>query len=303
MTITVQEKHEGTSGSAGGWKYDYLVTDDSGTMTEFEAANAVALEAPNPLSDGGGGILVLADINVGSFMESPSVTRAIVTASYGVPEEGSRLGRDGTSPTGGVEATYEFSYQAPSEHISLALQTLKYPSTAPSFGNRIKCRYDGPDLVCEGLDLPSGNTTNVWRLNVPRGYVTAEYEALVESMVGSVNYTTFKGRPPGTMRFVQVQSTLTRSSSMSISWGFQYSPNIGDVTVNYGSPIGNVRYNSGLPAQTIDGLTNIKKPGHWLLWNLDEKKLDITNQKMVMQARAIYVQEVFPVADFNQLGF
>lgn len=279
MSITVQEKHLGTSGNTTGWKYDYVITDDDGLMTEFQAATALANAAPASISDGEGGFLVLADVQLSEFRTTSTKTIAIGSASYNLPEEGS-----GLSTTSHIaEASYEFSYQAPSAHVYLALATTPYGTNAPNFGNRINCRYDGPDVVCDGLDLPAGNTTNVWRLTVPRGFVTSTYEALVEGMVGSVNSAPFKGRPAHTMRFVQVQSNVTKGASMSIAWGFQYSPNV-----------------TGL---SIDGIDSIAKGGHELISRLDEKKLDPINNKLILQARAIYVHQVFPLADFNQLGF
>ncbi len=302
--ISIEERKTSTSGSTAGWECGYIVmaTDsDAEENDEFSLAELVVAGVPATLSDSDGGVLILSDVRLVEFHDTPSGLIGIYTAVYGPPEEGSRVGAEATTPL--ASAVYEFSYQAPSEHIYLALRTRSFGTNPPFFDNRIKCRYDGPDLVHDGLDLPAGNTTNVWRLNVPRGFASTSYEMMVENMVGKVNATAFKGRPPGTMRFVQCQSSLTRGASLSMTWGFQYSPNIGIMTVTYDAPFGSVTYDSGLPAKKIDDISGVSKPGHWVAWNLDQKKLDLTAGKMVLEARAIYVQEVFEVADFNDLGF
>lgn len=273
--ISVELKNRGSTGSAGGWKYEYIVigSEDDSEMTEFQAMDAVSLETPESISDTLGSAVFLSDVQLDDFITSPSRTIAFVSALYGPPDEGSPLGGGGQP-----EAVYEFAYQAPSEHIYYALSTTSYGTSPPDIKNKVFIDADGQH---QGLDLPSGNTTNVWRLTVPSGFVTSTYEALVESMVGAVNSSPFKGRPAGSMRFVQCNSSLTRGGSMTMTWGMQYSAN-----------------QTGL---TIGGISSINKLGHQLLWQLDDRQ--ISNGKQVLVPRAVYVQTVFPTADLNQLGF
>lgn len=273
--ITVELKHRGSTGNSGGWKYDYIVTgtDADSEMSEFEAIAAVTGEAPESIADGIGGVLYLADAQCDDYILAPSWARAFISAVYAPPDEGTPLAAAGTP-----EAIYEFSYQAPQDHIYYALATTSYGTSPPDIKNKVFIDADGNHL---GLDLPPGNTTNVWRLTVPSGFVTSAYEALIESMVGAVNSSPFKGRPAGSMRFVQCNSSLTRGGSMSMAWGMQYAAN-----------------QTGL---TVDSISSISKPGHHVLWQLDRREVD--NNKQILVPRAVYVQQVFPTADFNQLGF
>ncbi len=282
MTVTIAEKHRGTSGSSESWRVQYTVeaTGADASKTEFELAAAVAVIVPDTITDNDGGGLILGDISIDEMYDGTEVTHAIATASYNLAQIGSKLGKANTTPLS--ELVYEFNYQATSEHIYFALGTRKYGTNAPELGNRIRVRYDGNDLITDGVDLPSGGTTNTWRMTVPRGYVSGLYESRVEGMIGGVNLTTFKGREPGTMRFVSVQSSVSAGASMNIAWGFQYAPN-----------------RTGL---TIEGISGIEILGHEVWWSLDEKKLDTTAKKMVLQPRAIYVQQVFPAVELNDLG-
>ncbi len=66
-----------------------------------------------------------------------------------------------------------------------------------------------------------------------------------------------------------------------MAWGMQYAAN-----------------QTGL---TVDSISSISKPGHHVQWQLDRREVD--NNKQILVPRAVYVQQVFPTADFNQLGF
>lgn len=302
--ISIEEKNVGTSGSTSGWTIDYVVIatdDDAASNDEFTLAEQVAANAAPTLTDSDGNVLILADVQLSNFHDTPAGLIGFYSASYGPPEEGTNISGLQTAPLS--EAVYEFAYQAPTAHVFFALKTVSYGTNPPPFDNRIKCRYDGGDLVHDGIDLPSGTTTNVWRVNVPRGFCSGAYESLVENMMGCTNAYTFKGRPPGTMRFVSCQSSTVRAGSLSMTWGFQYSPNIGSLSVSYGPPFGGVVYDSGIAPLKIDDISGVCKPGHWISWNLDEKKFDPTSKKMILKARAIYSQQVFEIADFNELGF
>lgn len=281
MAITIEERSRGQTGSTSDWQIAYLLTDPDGDIGEVAAAKAVADEAPPTIDDDLGAALILADVRLDDFIVTPASTYAYVTAIYGPPEEGTRLGGEETTPV--TEAAYEFAYQAQSVHIYDALSTTSYGTDPPDFGNKIRCRYEGHDLIHEGIDLPGANTTNIWRMTVPNGFLTSTYEALVESMMGSVNNNTFKGRPAGTMRFVQCQSSIASIGTVQISWGFQYSPNRTGVT--------------------IGGISSISIGGHQIWWTLDEKTPDATAKKVVLEPRAVYVQTVFQSADLSLLGF
>lgn len=273
--IEIDLKFRGTTASTGAWSDTYILkaTEAHSEITELEAMAAVAAYAPTSISDNEGNSLYAADVQLEDFIPASGLTIAFVTVPYAPPESGSPLGSP-ESPA----AVYEFSYQAPSEHIYYALATTSYGTSPPDIKNKVFVNADGEHL---GLDLPGGNTTNVWRLTGPKGAVSSTYEALVEGMMGSVNSAPFQGRPAGSMRFVQCTSSVTRGGSVALTWGFQYSAN-----------------QTGL---TIGGISGVSKKGHNVLWQKDEWKVD--NNALVLVPRAVYVQQVFPEADLNQLGF
>lgn len=272
--ITVEEKHRGISGDAFNRTKEYVVigTDADAEMDEDAAIREVVSFTPDEYFG-----LARQNAQINDFILTPSQTIAIISMQWG---EVDGSGGGGIVPLPTIEAAYEFAYQAPSAHIFHALDTRTYGTNAPDFGDKINVTPDGEHL---GLDLPAGNTTNNWRVTVPNGYVTSAYEAMVEGMMGKTNAQEFKGRPAGTMRFVQVQSSVVAGGSMSISWGFQYSPN-----------------RTGL---TISGISSVDIGGHELWWTLDKKELDLTNGKIVIKPRAVYVHQVVESADFNALGF
>lgn len=284
--ITASIKQRGADGSLGRRTVRYVVigTDADSEMTDAEALAAIAGPggaAPNEIDDGLGGLLYAKDASLDELIQTPTQTIAIVSAEYGPAEAPSQLDEGGTEPQ--ASASYEFAYQAPSAHIFYALNTTAYGTDPPDFGNKIRCKYDGQDLVHEGIDTPAANTTNIWRLTVPKGFVTSAYESLVESLMGSVNSESFKGRPAGTMRFVQCQSSVSTGGTLNISWGFQYVPNETN--------------------KTIGGITGVDIGGHQIWWTFDERSADLTAKKVVLEPRAVYVQDIFNAADLNDLGF
>lgn len=278
--ITVAEKGpDGRRGDAFNREVDYVVigTDTDEDMTEAQAIQAV-VDVTDEDIDG----ILRANAVIREWFVIQGRTIAIITMQYGEASGGG----------GGIllpesEAVYEFAYQAPSEHVYFSLETIQsYGTNAPNFGRRIK--VDPENGRAEGLTLPAGNTTNIWRINTNAAFVDSAYEALVESMMGAVNSTIHRGRPIGTMRFVQCDSQVTSGNKLSMTWGFQFSANV-----------------TGLSFQRADGahITGVDKKGHELIWTYDEEKPDATTGKLVPQTKWVYVERVFPLADFSALGF
>jgi hypothetical protein len=107
-------------------------------------------------------------------------------------------------------------------------------------------------------------------------------------MMGATNSAEFKGRPIGSMRFVQCDSQVTSGNKLQITWGFQYSANKTGLTFER-------------PGAT--SITGVDKKGHELIWTHDEFLPDPTSKKGIPRTRWVYVERVFETADFNSLGF
>lgn len=290
MAFEVEPLNNGVSGGVKGRTRKYLVR---GTGTDADSdedacmqavAGAVSGVAPQVISDAAGGFLTGNDVSVDSIYWTQSGTLAVISVAYGQPEDGSLLG--GSNSSAVMDAQHEFSYQAPTAHIEYALSTTSYPrsgTTAPNFGNRIRVKYDGPDMVVEGIDLQAGTTTDSWTLTAPYGFIGPAYRDLVVSLMGQVNSQPFAGRPIGTMRFVQCSSTIQYRKSVRLQWGFQFSENRTGVV--------------------IGGITVANIGGHQIWWTLDDKQLDAAAKKIVLRERAVYVQTVYKTGNLNQLNF
>lgn len=283
--ITVNEKFRSATGSTEGWRRQYVTvaTDGDAELSDVELTTETALRVPQVIRDMQGGEAALADLQLDEFIDTVAGTILITTASYAPAEMGGGVGPDRVLP----EAAYEFNYQAASEHLKIALAHRRYPDSSlfdgTDFGNRINVRTDkhGNDIT-EGVDTPQGNTTNLYRLTVPRGWVKPAYENTVEEMMGSVNLYPFKGRPAGTMRFVQMQSSLSSKGELSMTWGFSYKPNKAYVD--------------------IEGITCDLIKGHEYWWVRDLNILDDEHEVIQILPVRVYVDQLFPEADFSALG-
>jgi hypothetical protein len=188
-----------------------------------------------------------------------------------------------------VEYTYEFDYQAPSEHIYQSLSTVAdyAPAglVAPDFHGAINVKRSNGEFEVQGIDLPPGNATSRFTFSPNNSYLTEEYELYIESIMGTVNSVAFHDRPAGSMRFVSCFGGASNTSSKAtISFGFQYSPNLTSIVVS--------------PSITVTS-----KNGHDLLWAYYEDNEDAAAKSPVKRPRAVYVERVFRYADWSDIGF
>lgn len=279
MAIIVEPKHRATSGSTTDWSIGYLVIADGADadLDEFGCKAAIANEALDTIEVGDGFVL-LNDVTIEEYFPTPSCVIAFGTAKYGIPEQGSLLNQGNTTPPSGVEATTEFSYDAPSETLYYALSTTKYPGTLPDVDHRIRVDFLN-DGETQGISI-AAKPTHQFKLTVPRGFVSPTYESIVESLIGKTNSVEFKGRPIGTMRFVGCTSSLNLASNqVDFWWGMQYSANRTSVT--------------------LAGHSGVNIDGHQVWWPKDRR--EINGDNITIKTEGIYVQTVFESGDLNQL--
>jgi hypothetical protein len=265
---------------------DYLVTasenGEHAELDEYNATLAAANASPASLTSTDG-VLLRMNATIRRVVDN---SRMVVTVQYG-EAGGSGLA---VPPSGTVE--YEFNYQAPSVHVYQSLETVRIRT---GFGEVLDKNYfeggigvkthNGTREV-EGVSTTPANTTSVFTFT---GFqISSAYEVLVENLMGCVNSVQFKGRPPGSMRFVHCTSaSAIGQTKTQIRFGFQYEQNVD--TLQIGSII--VPPLNGQPA----------KRGHDYVWVHHE--LTEKDNRIFPTPTHVVIERVFRYADLNQLGF
>lgn len=269
MAITAAEKYKGRSGTGKTRQIVYLVrgTDDEELAIAAPADLAVAPSLWNGLirDDDATSIDQLGD----ELWE--------VTVPYNEPGE----------PEIG-EASFEFSFQAPSEHIQQSLETVgSYGTSPPDFGGAIGVRYDNGRPVIQGVQLPTPTETFGYGFSIDPADIDQTYILGIGDMcergVKSSDAFTYQGKtyPAETLRLVSVRGSIRTSDRFHIRFGLSYQKNA-----------------TGL---AIGGISGIAKKGHNLLWFLYEDDEDST--RLIKKPTACYQERVFEKSSFGVLGF
>lgn len=182
---------------------------------------------------------------------------------------------------------YKFSYQAPGGQIYQSLATIAaYSATADDprdFGGAINVvNDDGKDRV-EGMNLSPPNETFSLAYSDVSSVIDGTYQSVVESLVGKVNSTTFRGRSAGTVMLVRVNGGRSSSGIWSIDFGFGYVANATSI------PVG-------------DDITVTSKDGHDLLWPYYGKVKDDDAKATVKRPISAYVERIYARADLTALN-
>lgn len=273
MAILVAEKYKGRRSDAGSAEIVYLVqatAEDVGTLEDGDAISAVVGTAPAEWD----GIPVQ---NVDARNELVQGTWWEVAVIYS-------LSSPTIFDTGSTQ--YEFSFTAPIARIYYSLETrsITGPSGSPTysvseFGGKIR----GQNGDEEGIDLPGSSPTNSWIFNIPTGSVSLAYQQGVESIMGMVNSTTFKGRAADTMRLVGVYGGARNDKDWSVRFDFQFSANRSNVQIG------------DIIVPSIHG--------HNLIWDYTEDIASVDLAATVRRPKAIIVERVFERVNFGVLGF
>lgn len=178
---------------------------------------------------------------------------------------------------------YRFSYQAPSVQIYQSLQTIgSYAAsgTAANFLGAINVVSDGKSKKVEGFNLAPPPVTFTLAYYPANLTVSPAYQILVESLVGKVNSSAFKGRPAGSVLLSSVQGGARNNAGWSIEYGFSYLPNLTSI------PVG--------------GITVASKDGMDLLWAFYDD--DEGDTELIKVPKYAYVERIFYRADLNALA-
>jgi hypothetical protein len=274
MSAVGEEIMGSRGGSDKNLERHYTVRVTGSSTPEEEVLDWVYSNAPGSLAG-----LVLSSI---SLEESEEVQDL-----YEAPAQYSELEKKDPPATDSME--YKFSFQAQGVQVYQSLMTLASyaaPSLsegAPNFNGAINVVNDGGKQRVEGFNIqppPETFTLSYYPVNAT---VSGSYQLLVESLCGTVNNTSFRGRPAGSTMLTRVSGGVRTNESWSIEFGFGYVAN------QTGIPVG-------------DEITVSSKDGLDLLWPWYGTIKDDDAKALVANPRAAYVERVWYRANLNSLS-
>lgn len=182
------------------------------------------------------------------------------------------------------EYRYSFSTLGGSAHITTSLTTLfgyksaTNPNAIPNYKQAIRVDKDG----VQGCDVIVPQFKFTIHYRQPRAVITEAYQRTLEELTGTVNLAEFKGRPMGEVLFLGANGSQGTKSDPTIEYEFMRLPN--------------------LQNQTIGDIVGVAKRGHDYLWVLFEDTYDSAAKVMKKVPKFVYVEQVYPYADFSALG-
>ena len=202
MAINAKELFLGNAGDVKGRNLQYLVRE---APTETEAIAEIIATAP-ALRDG----LVLKNASAKEIGFQMYKGAAIYAEATEVPRP------DVSS------STYTFNLQVKSEVVFFSENRLqKIPANAPEVvGGRIGIEVDQTEGRWSGIEIPSGPITDEISFEYPNAVIPQSYRDTVRSYAGAVNSDTFLNQPPGSMRLLSVNASVTSDDRQTIAFGF-----------------------------------------------------------------------------------
>lgn len=162
------------------------------------------------------------------------------------------------------------------------------PLTADQFG---AIGVDGDNVAGVDIVVPALSWTETY--DVPSAYVTAAYIKKTAFITGTVNNATFRTFRPGEVLFAGCSGSQDWDADRgdgpwSLSYKFVASPNCGS--------------GETLKALKVGDIGGIVKKGHEYLWVKYESSVGVGAADLLKRPKYVYVNEVYPSANFAQLG-
>lgn len=190
------------------------------------------------------------------------------------------------SPPAGGSIRYLFSYRAQAEFFKVAKNTRR-STGALDFKTGINVDLDANDVPrSQGMTAPPPTVTDRLEYQFSNGFITASYRNAVRQLLGKVNSNNFLDQPPGTMRFVEVNASVTSDDQVSIDFGFAYRP-IQTVTISPGKSV-------------------TPETGHDIIWTFDPTGFFIQpggEEVAAATPKDVYASRVFDFANFANFAF
>ena len=264
MPVSVREKFQSRVSTTGESAQVDLAFVIEGTDDDLQAKSSLLASCPT-LYDG----LVRQSAHIEPV--GPGLWDGLVR--YGRPEK--QLPETG-------ESSFSFDTGGGTQHVMQSLQTVaKYPSTsAPDFGGAIGVTHDN----VEGVDI----TVPIYQFSethyLEDSVVTPAYRGTLFYLTGKVNSGIFRGLAPGECLFLGASGSKrgTDGVDWEITFRFAGSPNVNGLTVG--------------------SITGIEKKGWEYLWVRYADAEDDNAKVLVKKPVAAYVERVYELANFGQLG-
>lgn len=175
------------------------------------------------------------------------------------------------------EFSISFDTTGGSQRITQSLATRRYGS-GPNFKGAIGVRDD----TVEGVDIVVPSLQYTITAYKPASFVTESYIATLASLTGSVNNAPYKGFAAGELLFLGASGSKRSNEDWEISYKFSAMPNranfmVGDINVEL-------------------------KRGWEYMWVLYKSEINNEDKKIIQTPQAVYVEQVYPVANFGLLG-
>lgn len=247
----------------------YIIEDEPTIAQALTTANTVFT---NTLS-AGLATLNLVDLRAEEFEGIDD--QWIVTGEYELLE------RRDPPVTGAVEQ--RFNFQAQGGHFYTSLSTVNsYGTNPPDFKQAINVvKVDGTPRV-EGANVSPPPETFTIAFFPANASVSDAYIKGVYDLVGAVNNASYNTFAAGELMLVRCAGGIRTNADFSIEFGFSYIPNTSSLS--------------------IGGIGPITKDGHDLLWAYFEDVEDTTNDALVKNPTAIYIERVWNRGDFTDLS-
>ena len=210
-----------------------------------------------------------------------------------------KLGADDTSQSGPLKRTRSFDTTGGVQHVTQGrrfngVTERIYGPAGADDGVSMKGAIAVDDNGVNGVDIVVPQLQWTEAYDVPSTYVTAAYIRQTHLLTGSVNAAAFRGFAKGEVLFLGLVGSHEWDAQRgdgpwSLSYRFVASP-------NRGPDLG------GLPAEPIGDITSYNKYGHEFLWVKYATQEDVAKNQIARIPIAVYVNPVYPEADFSKLG-
>ena len=267
MPVSVREKfqsRESTTGQSAQVDLAFVV---EGTDDDIVAKSSLLSSSPT-LYDG----LVRQSAHIEPV--GPGLWDGLVR--YGLPEN--------QEPETG-ESSFSFDTGGGTQHITQSIQTIARHAagTAPDFGGAVGVTHDSVEGVEITVPIYQFSETHYLADSV----VTPAYRGTLFYLTGKVNSASFRGLAPGECLFLGASGSkrgtgVGAGGDWEITFRFAASPNV-----------------TGLTVGSIGG---ISKKGWEYMWVRYADSEDAAAKVLVKKPVAVYIEKVYELANFSQLG-
>lgn len=281
MTIKVEQLYEAQTKSIDAKgeftevEIPYIVF---GVDNEGDALGAIREELIKDIYDGSDpvyGVLPLERIEIDercdlTTFKATAVYRRISSSDYYSDSE------DDTDD----ESTVSFDCGGGTRHVVHSIEQKRVVGTKDAGGS---IGWDGKTDSITGVDVPTAQFRESYTINMKLSRFTTRYKKLVGSLVGTVNYTAFKGWDKGEVMFLGMSYSTPEKSrtKVTVTFNFMIQPNEADAKVG--------DYSIGF----VEGFQYV-----WAL----HKTTVAEDKAPKVEVEAVYVETVCQYGNFNALG-